>query len=60
MNEMKNVVDMAESSGIRENVKIMIGGAPITEAFCESINADYYSADAASAADVALKICSSK
>ena len=60
MNEMKNVVDMAESSGIRENVKIMIGGAPITEAFCESINADYYSADAASAADIALKICSSK
>lgn len=60
MNEMKNVVDLAEESGIRNSVKIIIGGAPITDAFRESINADFYSVDAASAADVAISVCSSK
>ena len=57
MGEMKNVVDKAIEEGIRDQVKIMIGGAPITQAFCDSIGADYYTCDAASAADVALQIC---
>lgn len=57
MGEMKNVVEKAIEAGIRDQVKIMIGGAPITQAFCESIGADYYTCDAASAADVALQIC---
>ena len=57
MNEMKNVVDKAEEAGIRNKVKIMVGGAPISQAFCDSIGADYYTLDAATAADVALKIC---
>lgn len=57
MIEMKNVVEQAKKEGIRDNVKIMIGGAPITQSFCENIGADYYTPDAASAADVALKIC---
>ena len=60
MMEMKSVVEKAEKEGIRENVKIMIGGAPITQSFCDSIGADYYTPDAASAADVALEICSGK
>lgn len=60
MMEMKNVVEKAKKEGIRDNVKIMIGGAPITQAFCESIGADYYTPDAASAADVALGICLNK
>lgn len=57
MMEMKAVVEKAEKAGIRDQVKIMIGGAPITQAFCDSIGADYYTSDGASASDVALKIC---
>ena len=57
MDEMKNVVDLARVKGIRDKIKIMIGGAPVTQSFCDSIGADYYTIDAASAADVALKIC---
>ena len=60
MMEMKAVVEKTEKAGLRDSVKIMIGGAPITQAFCDSIGADYYTQDAASAADVALEICSNK
>ena len=49
MNEMKAVVDAAKKAGIRENVTIMIGGAPVTDSFCKSIGADIYKPDAASA-----------
>ena len=58
MNEMKNVVIAAQEKGIRNKVKIMVGGAPITQNFCDSIGADGYTADAASAADAALAMCS--
>ncbi len=57
MNGMRGVVEEAEKAGIREKVKIMVGGAPVTQEFCNSIGADFYTADAASAADVALGIC---
>ena len=60
MGEMKNVVEKACEAGIRDNVKIMIGGAPVTQNFCDSISADYYTPDAASASDVALQICIDK
>ena len=54
MGEMKNVVDLCVAEGIRDKVKIMIGGAPITDAYCKEIGADAYTSDAASAAEVAL------
>ena len=57
MGEMKHVVEAAAAKGIRDKVKIMIGGAPVTQSFCDSIGADCYTADAASAADEALKFC---
>lgn len=57
MAEMKNVVDKVKQSPIAGKVKVMIGGAPVSQNFCESIGADYYTADAASAADVAVNIC---
>lgn len=60
MGEMKNVVEAATAAGIRDDVKIMIGGAPVTQDFCESIGADFYTPDAASASDVALGICENK
>ena len=56
MNEMKNVVDLLAEKGYRDKVKVMVGGAPITDSYCQSIGADYYTTDAASAADVAKKI----
>lgn len=60
MTEMKNVVKETVDAGIRDKVKIMVGGAPITQSFCDSIGADYYTPDAASASDIALKICQEK
>lgn len=57
MVEMENVVKAAVDAGIRETVTIMIGGAPVTQSFCEKISADIYTADAASAADEAAKAC---
>jgi len=56
MNEMKNVVDYFTEKGVRDKVVFMVGGAPITESFCKSIGADHYTADAASAADVAKTV----
>lgn len=57
MCEMQNVVNKAKEAGIRDSVKIMIGGAPVNQSFCDSIGADYYTPDAATCADVALGIC---
>lgn len=53
MGEMKNVVDLCVAEGVRDDVKIMIGGAPITDEFCKQIGADVYTSDAASCAEVA-------
>ena len=55
MGVMADVVKAAEAAGIRDKVKIMIGGAPITQAFCDEIGADAYTSDAASAAEKALE-----
>lgn len=60
MGEMKNVVEAAKEAGIRDSVKIMIGGAPVTQSYCESIGADLYAPDAASAADIAVRACTNQ
>ncbi len=57
MGEMKRVVDLFEEKGMRNQVKIMIGGAPVTQNYCDSIGADCYTPDAASAAEAALNFC---
>ena len=54
MGEMKNVVDAVKAQGLEGKVKVMIGGAPVTQAYCDQIGADCYTADAASAADAAI------
>lgn len=59
MTEVREVVEAVKASELNGKVKIMIGGAPITQAFCDSIGADCYTPDAASAADAALAICAS-
>ncbi|MCI8789695.1 MAG: helix-turn-helix domain-containing protein [Lachnospiraceae bacterium] len=57
MGVMEQVVKKAEEAGIRDKVKIMIGGAPVTEEYCKKIGADKYTSDAASAADAAVELC---
>jgi methylmalonyl-CoA mutase cobalamin-binding domain/chain len=57
MGVMEEVVKAAEAAGIRDKVKIMVGGAPVTDDFCKKIGADCYTVDAASAADAAVEFC---
>ena len=53
---MGEVVKAAEEAGIRDRVKIMVGGAPVTQEFADSIGADAYTEDAPSAAEKALEL----
>lgn len=57
MNVMEEVVRAVEAAGIRDKVKIMVGGAPVTDEFCAKIGADRYTPDAATAAEVAVAFC---
>ena len=57
MSVMADVVRKAEELGVRDKIKIMVGGAPISEDFCRQIGADCYTSDAASAADAAVALC---
>ena len=57
MDVMEEVVKAVEAAGIRDKVKIMIGGAPVNEEYCQKIGADCYTVDAASAADAAVAFC---
>jgi len=50
---MKATIEGLEEAGLRDTVKIMVGGAPLTAAFAEQIGADAYAPDAATAVDVA-------
>jgi corrinoid protein of di/trimethylamine methyltransferase len=59
MTEMENVVKALVEAGIRDKLTIMVGGAPVTQSFCDSIGADRYAPDAASAADEAIAACAS-
>lgn len=56
MLQQKNLVEALEEAGLREKVKVMIGGAPVTESFCKKIGADGYAEDAISAIDIALRL----
>ena len=56
MPAMAEVVKAAQAAGIRDKVKIMIGGAPVTQEFCDSIGADAYTPDAAAAAEKAVAL----
>jgi methylmalonyl-CoA mutase cobalamin-binding domain/chain len=56
MTGMEAVVKAAGAAGIRDKVRIMVGGAPVTEAFRMEIGADAYAPDAASAANMAVQL----
>ena len=49
----KNVIDALREAGLRDKVNVMVGGAPVTQAFADEIGADCYTLDAASAAQAA-------
>ena len=51
MTVMKQVVELARQSGLSEQVKIIVGGAPVSQQFADEIQADAYGFDAANAVD---------
>ncbi|SHJ96441.1 5-methyltetrahydrofolate--homocysteine methyltransferase [Geosporobacter subterraneus DSM 17957] len=53
MPELKTVIDAVTKAGLRDQVKIMVGGAPVNAEFAKEIGADGYSPDAGSAAEMA-------
>ena len=58
MGEIDRVVKLAKERNIRDKVKILIGGAPVTQEYCEQTGADMYTPDAAAAARAAIQMLS--
>jgi len=56
MPSMKDVVKAGRDSGLKDKVKVMIGGAPLTQSYADEIGADGYAPDAASAVDEAKQL----
>jgi 5-methyltetrahydrofolate--homocysteine methyltransferase len=56
MDQQGSVIKALQTAGLREKVKVMVGGAPVTQGFCDTIGADAYTADASSAAEVAKQL----
>jgi 5-methyltetrahydrofolate--homocysteine methyltransferase len=53
---LKNTIETIDGSGERDNLKIIIGGAPVTQAFADEIGADGYAPDAGSASKLAKSV----
>jgi 5-methyltetrahydrofolate--homocysteine methyltransferase len=53
---MKDTIEALKAAGIREKVVVMVGGAPLTQEYADSIGADGYAPDAASAVDKAKEL----
>jgi 5-methyltetrahydrofolate--homocysteine methyltransferase len=56
MRSMESTIKVLEEAGLRDRVKIIIGGAPVTQTFADQIGADGYASNAAGAADLAKKL----
>ena len=56
MNGQKDVIDALENAGIRDQVRVLVGGAPVSQQFATDIGADFYTLDAASAAELARSL----
>ncbi|MCK4904753.1 corrinoid protein [bacterium] len=56
MPSMKEIVDTFKKEGLRDKVKIMVGGAPLTQEYADEIGADGFASDAASAVDKAKEL----
>ncbi len=59
MRTMESTIKAIEEAGLRDKVKIMVGGAPVTKDFAEQIGADAYASNAAAAAEMATKFVTS-
>jgi 5-methyltetrahydrofolate--homocysteine methyltransferase len=59
MPSMSNTIKALEEAGIRDQVKVMIGGAPVTDGFAKQVGADGYSPDASSAVRLAKSLTDS-
>ena len=57
MVEQAVVIEALKKAGLRDKVQVMVGGAPVSQEFADKIGADAYTSDAASAANVAVKLC---
>ena len=55
MPKMQDCIDQLNEKGLRDKYIVMVGGAPVNDSFAEQIGADYYTPDAATAAEVAKK-----
>ena len=60
MNEQGNIIRAFEAAGVRDKVKVMVGGAPVTQMWADKIGADAFTADAAEAARWAKSYATSK
>lgn len=58
MSNMPSTIEALNAAGLRDKVKVMVGGAPLTKAFAEQIGADGYAPDASQAAKLALSFVS--
>jgi 5-methyltetrahydrofolate--homocysteine methyltransferase len=56
MLHMKDTIELLKEEGLRDQVKVIIGGAPVSQDFADEIAADGYSPDAVSAADLAKSL----
>ena len=56
MDRMEIVVKLLKEAGIRERVKVMIGGGPVSQKYADEIGADYYTSNASEAAELVKKV----
>ena len=56
MTNMKTIVEAVKAAGLSGKIKVMIGGAPVTQAFCDEIGADGYAPDAGAASKLAKSL----
>lgn len=56
MTQMQSTIEALEQAGLRDSVRIMVGGAPVTASFAEQIGADAYAPDAATAVELAREL----
>lgn len=54
MVEMQRIVELVDESGLKGKVKVIIGGAPVTDSYCKQVGADGYAPDATSASELAV------
>ena len=56
MLQQKKLIEALDAAGLRTKVKVLVGGAPVTESFAKEIGADGYAEDAISAVDMAFRL----